>query len=98
MSAVQRWESDAQYRCIRAGLRVLSAWTRSTRDPEAALARALRYEHDGGQVVIGLATVSRLLAMELAAATGVSEQDVLERTGATVERLQYAASPKSGAE
>lgn len=48
--------------------------------------------------MIGLATVSRLLAMELAAATGVSEQDVLERTGATVERLQYAASPKSGAE
>ena len=49
MSADQRWVSDAQYRCIRAGLRVLSAWTRSTRDPEAALARAVRYEPDGGQ-------------------------------------------------
>ncbi len=98
MSVDQRWVSDAQYRCIRSGLRVLSAWTRSTRDPEAALARAVRYEPDGGQVVVGLATVARLLAMELAAATGVTEREVLERTGVTVEQLQYAASPKSGAE
>lgn len=72
---------------------MLSAWTRSARDPEAALGRALRYEPDGGQVVVGLATVARLLAMELAAATGRSEREVLEGTGATVERLQYATNP-----
>lgn len=92
------WVSDAQYRSVRAGLRVLRAWTRPGRDPEAALARALRYEPDGGQVVVGLATVARLLAMELAAATGVREREVLERVGATVERLQYATSSKPGAE
>ncbi|MFT4296173.1 MAG: hypothetical protein QM582_12260 [Micropruina sp.] len=97
MSIDQGWVSDAQYRCIRAGLRVLSAWTRPSRDPDAALGRALRYEPDGGQVVVGLATVARLLAMELAAATGRTEQEVLTRTGATVERLQYT-SANPGAE
>ncbi|MFT3862297.1 hypothetical protein [Micropruina sp.] len=97
MSTDRRWVSDAQYRCIRAGLRVLSAWTRPSRDPEAALSRALRYEPDGGQVTVGLATIARLLAMELAAATGRTEREVLEETGATVERLQYAATPGSAA-
>lgn len=97
MSADRRWVSEAQYRCIRSGLRVLSAWLRPSDDPEAALSRALGYEPDGGQVLVGLATIARLLAMELAAATGRTEREVLERTGSTVERLQYAASPKSGA-
>ena len=92
------WVSDAQYRCIQAGLRVLRSWTRAGRDPDAALGRALWYEPDGAQVVVGLATVARLLAMELAAATGTGEQEVLERVGATVQRLQYATTSNPGTE
>ncbi|MDQ1122598.1 hypothetical protein [Microbacterium trichothecenolyticum] len=82
------WVSDAQYRSIHAGLRVVEAWGDAEHDPEEALSRALRAEADPADLVIGLATLSRLLALELAAAAGVSEAVVLARVRAVVERLQ----------
>ncbi|WP_455132007.1 hypothetical protein [Microbacterium aurum] len=53
-----------------------------TRSREAALDGALRHEPDAADVVVGLATVSRLLAIELAAATGSTKGAVLEGLGA----------------
>lgn len=85
----QTWVSQAQYRSIQAGLRVVGAWTAADHAPEAALDGALRRERDPADVVVGLATVARLLALELAAATGASETAVLNRLAAQVERMQH---------
>lgn len=87
-TAESTWVSAAQYRSIQAGLRVVEAWGDADRDPEEALGCALRAEPDAADLVIGLATVSRLLALELAAATGTSEGLVLARVRTVVERLQ----------
>jgi hypothetical protein len=91
-STRSRWVSDAQFGSIQAGLRVVGDWAAADDDPEGALDRALRREPDGDVVGVGLATVSRLLAIELAAATGSTEADVLERLAERVSRLQYAAT------
>lgn len=84
------WVSAAQFRSIRAGIRVVGAWAGAEHDPDSALDDALRREADPGDVVVGLATVTRLLAMELAAATGSTEAGVLRHLDARVHRLQYA--------
>lgn len=84
------WVSEAQFRSIQAGLRVVSAWADAHHEPEAALDGALRCEPDPADVVVGLATVSRLLAIELAAASGSTESAVLERLGARVDRMQHS--------
>lgn len=86
----QTWVSAVQYRSIQAGLRVVGAWADAGREPEAALDGALRGEPDPADVVVGLATVARLLALELAAATGTTETAVLNRLAAQVERMQRA--------
>lgn len=83
------WVSAAQFRSIQAGLRVVEAWVDAEREPESALDGALRREADLGDVVVGLATVSRLLAIELAAETGVTEGAVLARLGGLVDRMQH---------
>ncbi|GAA3661032.1 hypothetical protein [Microbacterium marinilacus] len=84
------WVSEDQYRSIQAGLRVVAAWADAEHEPEAALDGALRRESDPGDVVVGLATVSRLLAIELAAATGATEGAILARLGARVDRMQHS--------
>ncbi|WP_448262403.1 hypothetical protein [Microbacterium aurum] len=84
------WVSDAQFRSVHAGLRVVSAWADADQEPEAALDGALRHEPDAADVVVGLATVSRLLAIELAAATGSTEGAVLEGLGARDDRMQHS--------
>lgn len=82
------WVPEAQFRSIQARLRVVAAWADAEQEPEAALDGALRSEPDPADVVVRLATVSRLLAIELAAATGLSEAAVLAQLGVRVARLQ----------
>ena len=82
------WISEAQLRSIEAGLRVVAAWALADREPDAALDGALRREPDPADVVVGLATVSRLLAIELAAAIGSTEGAVFERLVARIDRVQ----------
>lgn len=91
MSADERWVSAQQYRGIRVGLRIVREWADAADEPETALHRALQQERDPADVVVGLATVARLLALEVATATRASETDVLDRLAGTVERLQYPA-------
>lgn len=84
------WVSEAQFRSIQAGLRVVTAWADAEHEPEAAFDGALRREPDSADVVVGLATVSRLLAIELGVATGTTEGAVLARLGALVDRMQHS--------
>ncbi|MFD5213338.1 hypothetical protein [Microbacterium sp. NPDC058345] len=84
--------SDAQYRDIHAGLRVVRAWAEADDYPEAALDEALQREDGPAGTAIGLATVARLLAIELAAASGRTEIAVLDDLAATMHRLQYPLS------
>ncbi|MGB4778097.1 hypothetical protein [Microbacterium sp.] len=84
------WVSSAQFRSIQAGLRIVAAWADADHEPESALDGALRRESDPADVVVGLATVSRLLAIELATATGATEGAVLDRLGALVDRMQHS--------
>ncbi|MGW4069246.1 hypothetical protein [Nocardia grenadensis] len=84
------WVSDAQFRCIESGLRILSAYTRAEGDVESALAQAVESERDLGRAAVGLATVSRLLAIELAAASGRSERAVVDDLESMVRMLQSA--------
>lgn len=72
-----QWVSDLQYRCTMSGLRVVGSWIDSDHEPEQALVSAVRREPAPDELVIGLATVSRLLTIELAAATGRTEREVL---------------------
>lgn len=83
------WVSAAQYRGIQAGLRVVNAWAGAGDDPDSELDRALRREDESADVVVGLATVARLIAIELAAATGRTETGVLDQLAATIQRLQH---------
>ncbi|WP_422771451.1 hypothetical protein ACN28C_33375 [Plantactinospora sp. WMMC1484] len=85
------WLSPTQFRCLRSGLRVVTTWAAEDLEPEAALTQALHDEPALVEVVVGLATVSRLLAIELATATGATEAEVLARLDATVHRLQGTA-------
>ncbi|QSB15130.1 hypothetical protein JQS43_01765 [Natronosporangium hydrolyticum] len=84
------WLSPTQFRCLRSGLRVVTTWAAEDRESDTALQQALHDEPDPSEVIVGLATVSRLLAIELAAATGATETEVLSRLAATVHRLQGA--------
>lgn len=83
------WVSAPQYRGIQTGLRIVNSWAKADQEPEEALDRALRREHSPADAVVGLATVARLLALELGAATGRTETTVLEQLAVTVARMQY---------
>lgn len=85
----ERWATPTQYGCIESGLRVLTAWVVADDDPEGALDRAIRQEPDPAGTLVGSAVVARLLAIELAAATGTTEQTVLADLTATVCLLQH---------
>lgn len=89
MAPDQTWVSEDQYRGIRVGLRIVESWATAGEEPERELSRALRRERDPSDIVIGLATVARLLAIDLAAATGASEEAVLGRLERNVEALQH---------
>lgn len=83
------WLTQAQFRALAAALRVVDAWVMADEQPELALDHALRREPDLLDATVGLATVTRMMAIELAAATGSTEAQVLGRVGARVRRLQY---------
>ena len=85
----ERWATPTQYGCIESGLRVLTAWVVADHDPEGALDRAIREEPDPAGTLVGAAVVARLLAIELAAATGPTEQTVLADLTATLCLLQH---------
>ncbi|MFV0374434.1 hypothetical protein [Microbacterium sp.] len=96
MATEDGWVSAEQYRGIRVGLRIVEAWADARDEPEEKLRVALQRETDLPDIVIGLATVARLLAIDLAAATGRSELAVVEHLGAKVEQLQHpvAGTPR----
>lgn len=83
-----QWVSDLQYRCMTAGLGVVRSWVDAGQEQQETLLAALRREPVPGELVIGLATVSRLLAIELAAATGRTEREVLHRLDELTSELQ----------
>lgn len=90
----RQWLSDAQFRSVLAGLRVVDAWVSADEDPDLALGHALRREPDVADVVVGLATVSRLLAIDLAAVTGRTEGQVLRDIDLLAHRLQSRREPE----
>lgn len=79
--------NDAQADAAQAGLRALVAWSLATTDPEDALLHALARE-DTAEVTIGLATVGRMLALELGLRSGRDEVAVLADLGGMLERLR----------
>jgi hypothetical protein len=68
--------SDAQVRAARAALRTLVTWSVATKEPEHALVTALQRENPA-EVMVGLAAVGRMLAVELGICTGRDEVTVL---------------------
>ncbi len=90
-TSARQWVDPAQFHAVEAGLRVVAAWSRATCDADVALEGALRQEPDQADVLVGLATVTRLLAMELAVVTASSETEVLAQLDARVHRLQAGA-------
>lgn len=68
--------SAEQAHALDTALRVMVRWLTAVEDPDRALLDAVDAEHPG-EVVVGLATLDRLLLIELAAATGRSEVAVL---------------------
>jgi hypothetical protein len=81
--------SPAQAGAAQAGLRTLAAWALAASDPEEVLLSRLRRQ-DPAEVLVGLATVGRLLATELALATGRDEVRVLTDLDRVVQGLQVA--------
>ncbi|MEE4021696.1 hypothetical protein V1Y59_01290 [Gordonia sp. PKS22-38] len=69
-------------------MRILTTWSHAEYDSEEALARAVRDQRDPDEAAVGLATVSRLLAIELAAASGRSERAVIGDLEAMIRSLQ----------
>jgi len=78
------WLAPAQQHAVAAALDVLQAWTGTRHDPDSALLEALRRQ-DPATAMIGLATVARLFAIELAHRSDRSEQEVI--AGAAVRTL-----------
>lgn len=84
--AGQHWVEPAQQHAVVTAMTVVRAWTEAQDDPEAALLDALRRQ-DHATAMIGLATVARLLAVELGVCSHRTEEAVLadlaERVSAT---------------
>lgn len=78
--------SDAQASAAEAGLRTLVTWSLATADPQDALLEALRRE-DPAEVAVGLATIGRMLAVELGIRSGRDEIAVLADLRDVLERL-----------
>lgn len=70
------WLEPPQQHAVVTATAVLNAWADETDDPEAALLDALRHQ-DPAIVMIGLATVARMLAVELGACSHRPERAVL---------------------
>lgn len=70
------WLEPAQQHAVVTATAVLRAWAEEPDDPEAALLDALRRQ-DPAILMIGLATVARMLAVELGACSHRPEGAVL---------------------
>lgn len=70
------WLEPAQQHAAATALQVLRRWTNADHDPDAELLDALR-QQDPATALVGLATVARLLAIELAACSQRTECAVL---------------------
>ena len=84
--AGQHWLEPAQQHAVTTALAVVRAWAEAQDDPEAALLDALRRQ-DPATAMVGLATMARLLAVELGVCSHRTEEAVLadlaERVSAT---------------
>ncbi len=74
--AGQPWLEPAQQHAVATSMAVLRAWAEARDDPEDVLLEALRHQ-DPATVIIGLATVARLLAVELGVCSHRTETAVL---------------------
>lgn len=74
--AGQHWLEPEQQHAAVTALAVVRSWSDQRDDPDAALLDALR-QQDPATAMIGLATVARLLAIELGACSHRSEHAVL---------------------
>ncbi len=81
-----------QTRALDTALRVVVRWMTAVEDSDRALLTAVDDEHPG-EVVVGLSTLTRLLLIELAAASGRSEVTVL----AELRRTLHGASDERAA-
>ncbi len=72
-----QWLDPAQQHAVAVALGAVHSWAAADEDHEAVLVQALR-DQDPATVMIGLATVTRLLAIELGAGSGRSELTVLD--------------------
>lgn len=85
----EHWLDPAQQHAVAAALTVVRAWADAREDPEAVLLEVLR-DQDPARAMVGLATASRLLAIELAACSRRTESAVLADLA---ERALTFASP-----
>lgn len=77
----------AQANAAQAGLRTLVTWSLATTEPEDVLLDALRRENPA-EVTIGLATVGRMLAVELGIRSGRDEVSVLADLRGLLNQVQ----------
>lgn len=70
------WLDPAQEHAVAVAVTVLRTWAGAGEDPDAALLEILR-DQDPATAMVGLATVSRLLAIELGACSRRTERAVL---------------------
>lgn len=77
----------AQTSAAEAGLRTLVTWSLATTDHDDVLLAALRRENPA-EVAIGLATIGRMLAVELAVRSGRDEVTVLADLCGLLNQLQ----------
>lgn len=89
----QHWLDPTQQHAARSALRVLRSWASAADDPDEVLLRSLAQE-DLATVLLGLATVSRLLAIELGACSARSEHEVLAELDAVVAAAGSGHAPQ----
>jgi hypothetical protein len=90
--AEQSWLGPAQQHAVVTAMAVLRAWAEESDDPEDVLLETLRRQ-DPATVIIGLATVARLLAVELGVCSHRTEAAVLADLA---ERVASAAPAGNG--
>jgi len=88
--AGQHWLEPAQQHAVVTAMTVVRAWAEAQGDPEAALLEALRRQ-DAATAMIGLATVARLLAVELGVCSHRTEEAVLADLAERVSSTAPAA-------
>lgn len=84
------WLEPAQQHATATALTVLRAWAGEHDDPDTVLLDHLR-DQDPATAMIGLATVARLLAVELGACSHRTEREVLAELAGRVASAAPAA-------